>query len=494
MSRARAVPQDLRPDARSRDADAQYASPPVAVPPQPDALLALQASIGNHAVARLLMREPAATEAPAGGGEVRVVERLPTIPEPGVEYIVQPPEKRYDFEVTIHEKPMRFRELTPEQTIAKLRAVWRLCHDDLDTGRAENERLVKRRADHWVAAFWSDTLGGVEVPDPDMWNEVGRGPLYEVVQVLNATEETLRAKWERGEASIDRGLGPGLENNPYMQEALAFDATRERIKSATEKLEKAAAELRERQRRLDAYVEGSIRGAQRAISGIKVTIVVLGAGAGGAGASFARGAGYLGQAAASAGTTGFLGSTEEFFTQVGEMRIGEREDWDFDFGKIAKRGTKDVVNGFVGGVIGGKFSQVLKGRIGGWASGLSDEVLTAHGITREQLVTNGEKLFIDWVAGSVASSPFTTASGVLMDRALEGKWKVKSFDEFTGLVFDDMVQSGAMGGFLTYGGHAMSGTPSITSGGDGGGGGGGGRGGGGGGGGGRGRGPQGGGR
>ena len=94
---------------------------------------------------------------------------------------------------------------------------------------------------------------------------------------------------------------------------------------------------------------------------------------------------------------------------------------------------------------------------------VSDEVLAAHGIAREELLTNGEKLFIDWVAGSLASSPFTTTSGVLMDRALEGKWKVRSFGDFTGLVFDDMAQSGALGGFLTYGGHA-SGTPAATAG------------------------------
>jgi hypothetical protein len=435
-------------------------------------VLALQRTAGNAAVSRMLSadvrgvsRQPrgAPSSAPikalTGTEEVRIVERLPTIPEPGVKYVIAQPEKRYDFEVTIHEKPMHFRELTPAQAVEKLRLVWRLLHQDLDQGRAENHRLIQNREEHMVAGYWSEVLGGVDMPDPDMWNEVGRGSLAAVQDALNSTEASLKATWERNEASVDRGISPGLENNAYVQAALAFDATQERIKNATALLERAAADLRERQRRLDEYVEGSTTGARRAIGGIKVTIVVLSASAGGAGASFAgEGAGLFAQAAWGAGTAGVVGTSEEFFSQVGEMRIGEREH--FDLGRIAKRTAKDVVTGFVGGVIGGKFAKVVKDRVGGWVGGLSSEMLTAHGIAREELLTNGEKLFIEWVAGNVAASPFTTTAGTLMDRALEGQWKVKTFGEFTDLVFDDMVQSGALGGFLIYAGHATSQTGS----------------------------------
>src|SRR5205085_9646307 len=132
------------------------------------------------------------------------------------------------------------------------------------------------------------------------------------------------------EAAIDRGLAPGLGSNPYMRAALAFDATQERIREAVALLERAVADLHERQRRLDEYVEGSTKGAQRAITGIKISIVVLAAGAGGAGAGFAgEGAGIVAQAGASAGTAGVLGASEVLFTQVGQMRMGEREHFDF---------------------------------------------------------------------------------------------------------------------------------------------------------------------
>jgi hypothetical protein len=140
---------------------------------------------------------------------------------------------------------------------------------------------------------------------------------------------------------------------------------------------------------------------------------------------------------------------------VGEIRIGEREH--LDVARIGKRAARDVVTGFVGGVVGGKFSQVLKGRIGAWTSGLSDEALAASGVTREQLLGNGERLFAEWVAGSIVSSPFTTTAGHLMDRALDGEWKVHTFGEFCNSVIDDMIRGAKMGGFLTYAGHAVNG-------------------------------------
>jgi hypothetical protein len=405
--------QDAPPRAVSRAADLG-----------PAGLLALQRGAGNAAVARMLAREPAA------------------------------PAKGYDFEVTIDQRPLRFHGLDATQVVKQLRTVWRMAHDMLDSGRAENQRQIERRKEHRTAVFWSDLLGGVEVPDPDMWNEVGRGPLAAVRDVLDSTDAALKEHWAAGEAVIDRGLPPELERSPLMQEALAFDATRERIERATRLLEQAAADLRECQRKLDAYVEGSIKGATRAITGIKVSIVVLEAGAGGAAAGAVKGAGLLGQAAVGAGTTAGLGAAEETFNQVGELRIGEREH--FDLAKIAKRGAKDLVTGFVGGVIGGKFAQVLGRRLSKWGATVSDELLAAHGLTRAQLTANGPQLFADWLAGSVASSPFTTATGALMDRALEGRWTVQTWGEFAERAFDDMVASGAMGGFLTFAGHAVA--------------------------------------
>ena len=53
-----------------------------------------------------------------------------------------------------------FRQLRdPERFRSWLvRMVWRMAHDMLDTGRAENQRQVERRQEHRVAGFWSSMI------------------------------------------------------------------------------------------------------------------------------------------------------------------------------------------------------------------------------------------------------------------------------------------------------------------------------------------------
>jgi hypothetical protein len=419
--------------------------------PADDRHVAADAAISTG-LARAVQRAPA----PAAEGEVRVVERLPTIPEPGVKYVIGAPERRYDFAVTLEGKLAHYRNLTPAQAVEKLRQIWWIVHSDLDDGRAENHKLRQQRKEHRTAGYWSDLAGGTEVPDPAMWDGVGRGTLSEVLTVLDSTDAALKDLHDRYMAGGDRNLPAALEHNPLMKAALAFDAAEERIRRASALLERAAYELSECQKQLDRYRGDTATGAGRAITVIKVSIVVLSSAAGGAGAEFAGAeAGLLAQAAYGAGTMGIVGAADETFTQVGEIRIGERER--LDVARIGKRAARDVVTGFVGGVAGGKFSQVLKSRIGAWTSGLSDEALVARGLTREQLLGNGERLFAEWVGGSILASPFTTTAGHLMDRALDGKWKVHTFGEFLNAVIDDMIRGAKMGGFLTYASHAVNG-------------------------------------
>ena len=411
--------------------------------PADDRHVAADAAISTG-LARAVQRASASPE-----GEVRVVERLPTLPEPGVKYVIGAPERHYDFAVTLEGKLAHYRNLTPVQAVEKLRQIWRIVHSDLDEGRAENLKLQQQRKEHRTAGYWSDLAGGTEVPDSAMWNEVGRGTLSEVLTVLDSTDAALKDRHGASMAGADRHIPAELERNPLMQAASAFDPAEERIRRASQLLERAAYELSECQKQLDRYRGDTAMGAGRAITVIKVSIVVLSSAAGGAGAEFAGAeAGLLSQAAYGAGTMGIVGAADETFTQVGEIRIGEREH--LDVARIGKRAARDVVTGFVGGVAGGKFSQVLKSRIGAWTSGISDEALAARGLTREQLLGNGERLFAEWVGGSILSSPFSTTAGHLMDRALDGKWKVHTFGEFLNAVIDDMIQGAKMGGFLTY--------------------------------------------
>jgi hypothetical protein len=412
------------PFAPREPATATEAPRPRAAPQVPLAaehILALQRSAGNAAVARL-MRTPAEGE-----------------------------EKRYDFAVTLYGAPVQHRGLTPAQVIEKFRMLWRILHQQLDRGRGRHLELLKHRRENRTAGFWSDVLGGAELPSEDIWNELGADALHQLHRLLESTDAALKGQWAAGEAVIDRGLPAALRSNPYLQAELAFDATRERIKQAVRLVEQAVRDLDECERQVDQYREDHARGASRAITGINVSIVVLSAATAGAGAG-AAGSSLGAQAAAGAGIAGGLGVAHETFTQVGEIRIGERES--FDVARIAKRGARDVVAGFVGGVVAGRFSKVLSARVGGWVGRIPQATLDKYGIARAELLTNAEQLFLGWVAAT-ASSPLATTAGVLMDSAMAGKLSVRTWGDFSGMVFDDLVASAALGGFLTYANHKL---------------------------------------
>ncbi|WP_217912776.1 hypothetical protein [Miltoncostaea marina] len=437
-----------------RGADDRHAArpgEPARAPRAPAAalLVPLQQGAGNAAVARLLSREPAA----APSAPVPAYPQ-PTFPREG-EPPAGPPPKAYEIAIVLSGRAYTLPPLPAAEAVRRLENFWRGLHESLDHGRGHHLDLLEHRREHWIAGFWSDTLGGVELPDLEMWNEVGRGPLQAAKAALEASDQVMRARWERNEAAIDRGLPDALRTSPLMAEALAFDATEERIAAAVRHLEEGSRQLDRCWERIAEYSEGTIRGGGRAITGIKVSIVVMSAAAtGGAGGTLGQGAGLAARSGLTAATGAGLGMAEEAFTQVGEMRIGARDE--FDFGRIAKRGAKDVVAGFVGGVVAGRFSDAVRGRLAQWVTGLSDEALATYGVAREELLTGAERFFAEWVGG-IGASPFSTTAQVLMDRALEGRWQVRSFGDFAGLVVDDMAQGAALDGFLAFAGRAARG-------------------------------------
>lgn len=406
----------------------------------------------SPAVSRDPEAEPGAAMGPEDG-EVRYVDRLPTIGEPGIRYIVKSremklAEKRYTLSYTMYDKPIVHQNLTAAQAVERLKGIWYSYHGDINTDREDHLRLKENREDHWIVGFWSDTFGGVELPDLEIWNEVGRGSLAKAMAALQESDAVLEEHWKaKDEEDVRRAnMDPSILNNPFVQQAREFDPTEQRILEAISLLEDARAEIAAAENKIEHYRTGTIRGGARAIVGIRVSIALISAAAAGNNPI----------------TAGFLGSTDEFFTQVGEMRMGDRKDWDFDFGKIAKRGAKDTVTAFVGAVVGGKFSKALGGKYTQWVYGLTEAEMAAQGVTREMLLTKGEQLVIDWVAG-VGASPFTTTSNVMMDMALDNKVEVKSFGDFAGKVWDDMVQNAEMDGLLKLAGakfgNGAHGTP-----------------------------------
>jgi hypothetical protein len=191
--------------------------------------------------------------------------------------------------------------------------------------------------------------------------------------------------------------------------------------------------------------------------------------AGPAGAAAEAQLGYWGTATALATTGGTYAAAQNLAEQGGEMIFGERDH--IDWGLVAKAGAINAGASFVGGVVGGKFAGILGNSLGKFVGGLSPEVMQTFGIEGAQLLTNGERIFIQWL-GNLASSPFQTSTTVLMQSALERKWTVTSTGDFLNLVLHDMLLNGWIGGFFSLA-HAYTASrpaPGGTGPGDGGGG------------------------
>ena len=128
------------------------------------------------------------------------------------------------------------------------------------------------------------------------------------------------------------------------------------------------------------------------------------------------------------------------------MLFGDRDH--IDWGSVAKAGAVNAAASFVGGVIGGKFAGILSNSLGRMVGGLSPELMQTFGIEGAQLLTNGERIFVQWL-GNVVSSPFQTSITVLMQSGLNKKWSVTSTGDFLDLVLHDLVLNGSIGGFFS---------------------------------------------
>jgi hypothetical protein len=434
-------------------------TPPRPVPTRaltPATVLALQRTAGNTAVTSLMRSHTHAATQPPPAQDIRVVERMPTLPEAGVTYVIGKPEKLYSFELKYEGGMVHFRNLTPAGVNAKLRSLWVSLHGDLDRGREEHQKRWEDRQKHYIVGWWADLRGPhALMPEPEIWNKAGSGPLLEAITLINSTDEAVKERWERDEAAIAAGGGhtPSLQENQHRFTEDAYDVTEERIKRAAALLEQAGRQLDDCQRRLDEHLEKTVEGAGKMLRDVKITIVVLSAAAGGAGAGFAgEGAGIVTQAAYSAGTMGVIGAVEETASQLGEIHYGLRDR--FDVAALGKRATRDVIVGFVGGVIGGTFSSVLKQSLGTWVGGLSEAQLAAAGMTGEEMLHQSERLFVEWIGGSILTSPFATAASTLLESALDGQLHVQTWGDFAKSVLDKLIEDGAMGLFLTYTDHA----------------------------------------
>jgi hypothetical protein len=181
-------------------------------------------------------------------------------------------ENLYNLDLVVENSVKRYAGLSEAEAVQVLTHVYRQLEGLLDTYRGWHAELQANRKEHWVVGFWADTFGGVELPDIDMWNEIGGGPLYEARMILQESEENLQLRWAVERQLRQQTKGSWLE--------AYYSLPQGRIQRSAYLLQQAADRLETGRKLVQQYMEGTIRGAERGVTGVRIAIVALEAGVG----------------------------------------------------------------------------------------------------------------------------------------------------------------------------------------------------------------------
>jgi hypothetical protein len=198
---------------------------------------------------------------------------------------------------------------SPEpEAVTRLRRRYASLKDDIQGYKSIHRDLRDRREEHKIVGFWSDTFGGADLPDYEDWADI-EAKLFEAKVKINAT---------------------------------ASDA---KLRHAEDILEGAEASIEKMSKKLGTYSKDSVRGAERAVTGLEVV----------------RDTSKMGVDAMSGGKLGALyGGVQQLAQQGSEVAYGQRDNVDFkgiavntaaDFvaGKLSsKLGTSKHVNQLLG--------------------------------------------------------------------------------------------------------------------------------------------------
>jgi hypothetical protein len=202
------------------------------------------------------------------------------------------------------------------------------------------------------------------------------------------------------------------------------------------------------------FLKATEQGAARMVTGLKVAKV-----AGMLAATYLTGGAAGAMRLGTYGAAGLLGvgaggyaAAQEFAGQAGEIIFSDREH--FDWGRIAKVGAINAAAGVVGGVVGGKMAGLLGNSLGKMVGGMAPETMEAFGIAGAELLTNGERLFVQWVAGT-GSLPFANATAKVMQDVLDGRADQLTVSGVLDASFSHMVEGGVINTFFVFA-HAHS--------------------------------------
>ena len=396
--------------AREREGEARpgRGPPPAARRAPGTAILDLQATAGNAAVAGVLARQPAAQ---------------------GPRYTVAIGDRRLEG-------------ADPEAAAAALASHLRRLDQALERSWETLDYLWETYREQWFVGGMIDLAGGPERPTAEIWAYplTALGAARASVTLAASKAEWARRFRESGRtdlaeqtASLERESG----------EALA-DAGRE--------VDEAAQALRDAQDRVEAFVEGTVSAGDRVVTGLRVAVVagsVAGMALGGVGA-VRLGAGFVASAAASGAAGGAYGVGSDLAEQASEIHHDQRQA--LDVGRALRRGAADAVTGFVGGLAGGLLTKALERAVGGYlGSTVSDDVLAGIGremglggpLPRTYLQTGGQRLAAEVVA-EMGATPLTATVDALVSRILEGGRLPQSLDEFGDMIAAETAKAGAL--------------------------------------------------
>jgi len=215
------------------------------------------------------------------------------------------------------------------------------------------------------------------------------------------------------------------------------------------------------------WKNGTIEGAERAVTTLKVTAVVgaIAATIATGGMAAAAEAGLVGVSLAAGAGAGWYGISSEAGKQAGESIVGMREEADIK--AILSRGATDFVTGFVGAITGGALSKVFMKAFGPYIASISDDALATIGRRMNLSIDKVRELMLNYISdflGGIGSSPATTATQVMMTKITDPSKAPKTAGDFVHLVVEEMVKGGIiqlfLGGFMhTYGVKTSSGKP-----------------------------------
>ncbi len=467
------------------------------VAPAPARAALLQRAAGNAATSRMLMREPTGhyemteterrNEFPAVLAVNRNVENVSFHPSTGGAWTtptVGPPPPptpvvpaSWDIDIWIDNYPHHYKALDADRALKTLQQLRGQVLNDLNYYRKQHADMLENRASHPIVGFLSDKVGGTSPPPIGIWDEIENGPLEEARKSTGISASLLieladpNPPKPKENPEIQHNLPEGLNLDNFapkqdmspeaMQRRASEQKADELIKKAAEAVQKASDDIRIKDKSVFYYREDTVHGAGNIVTGLEVAKTagqVAAAGLGG-GIAVEMKLGLLGASTLTAGVSAGYSAGQEIAQQGGGMIWGDQDH--FDWGKVAKVGTKAAVTGFVGGLMGGMFTKALSGALGKMISGLTADELATAGLTGSEFLSKGQTLFLSWVGGT-GMSPFSTAAGELMDYALDGKFTDTSVSGFLDRCLHDMLLSGVLGGFFHFSaahGNSVTGHP-----------------------------------